>query len=66
MNSIARLAPVNEQAAFKLLGDVANHAFDYLLQITPTTTIFPAINAFDDLIATGRLVVLSPAHGSPQ
>jgi hypothetical protein len=66
VNSIARLSSVNEQAAFKLLGDVANHAFDYLLQITPTVTILPAISAFDDLIATGRLVVLSPAHGSPQ
>ena len=65
VNAIARLAPVNEQAAFKLLGEVANHAFDYLLQITPTAIILPAIRAFDDLIATGRRIVLSPARMAP-
>jgi len=65
VNAIVRLCTVNSLAALELIGQVANNALNYHLQITPPHLMVEAVIVFDKMIAEARLLVLSPPHLSP-
>ena len=56
----------NTQAAMKLLGECAAHAFDYFARITPPSLAAPALEAWDGVIEKARHDILQlEDHADP-
>jgi len=62
-NAIIRLCAVNSLSALELIGQVANNALNYHLQVTPPHLMTEAVATFDGMIAEARLLI--PPHLTP-
>ena len=58
-------SPRSTHCRRSLIGQVANNALNYHLQVTPPHLMTEALSAFDEMIAEARLLVLSPPQLAP-